>query len=139
MVGILLPIQCRMARAALGWDIRELSVAARISVDAVARFERGEPPKHRTLEALRHALEAAGMEFVDSPRPGVRMKAAWYVERCHSRGRSAKRHVRLPAFRSVVALIHQSRARGEIVRIKAPDNASTDELDHLHKLGAQWL
>jgi len=30
-----------MARAALGWGVRELAAAAKVSVDALARFERG--------------------------------------------------------------------------------------------------
>jgi hypothetical protein len=42
-------------------------------------------------------------------------------------------------FKSVVTLVQKSRAAGEIVRIKAPENASTDDLDHLHKLGARLL
>lgn len=138
-MGMFSAMQCRLARAALSWDVRELSVAAKVPVEAVARFERGEPLGHRTVEALRQALEAAGMEFTDCAHPGVRMKVAWYVERWDANGRSSKAHARLPAFRSVVALVHRSRAKGEIVRVRAPDNAGIDELDHLHKLGAQWL
>jgi len=37
----LLTVQCRMARAALAWGVRDLAGAARLSVDTVARFERG--------------------------------------------------------------------------------------------------
>ncbi len=50
---ILLPVQCRMARAALGWGVRELAAAAKVSIDTVARFERGDELKERTIEALR--------------------------------------------------------------------------------------
>jgi transcriptional regulator with XRE-family HTH domain len=39
---ILLPVQCRMARAALGLGVRELAAAAKVSIDTVARFERGD-------------------------------------------------------------------------------------------------
>ena len=73
---ILLPVQCRMARAALGLGVRELAAAAKVSVDTVARFERGEELKARTIEALQRTLEGAGVEFIDENGggPGVRLK-----------------------------------------------------------------
>jgi len=70
---IFLPVQCRMARAALGLGVRELASAAKVSVDTVARFERGDELKERTVEALQRALEAAGVEFINGDRPGVRL------------------------------------------------------------------
>jgi transcriptional regulator with XRE-family HTH domain len=72
----LLPVQCRMARAALGLGVRELAVAAKVSIDTVARFERGEELKERTIEALQRALEAAGVEFTNGGKPGVRLARA---------------------------------------------------------------
>ena len=73
---ILLPVQCRMARAALGLGVRELAAAAKVSIDTVARFERGAELKERTIEALQRALEAAGVEFIreNGGGPGVRLK-----------------------------------------------------------------
>ena len=73
---ILLPVQCRMARAALGLGVRELAATAKVSIDTVARFERGDELKERTIEALQHALEAAGVEFIDENGggPGVRLR-----------------------------------------------------------------
>jgi transcriptional regulator with XRE-family HTH domain len=70
---IFFPIQCRMARAGVGYGVRELAAAAKVSVDTVARFERGEELKERTIEALQRALEAAGVEFTNGDRPGVRL------------------------------------------------------------------
>ena len=72
---ILLPVQCRMARAALGLGVRELAAAAKVSIDTVARFERGDELKERTIEALQRVLEAAGIEFIDGNGggPGVRL------------------------------------------------------------------
>ena len=70
---ILSPIQCRMARAALGMGVRELAVAAKVSVDTVARFERGDELKERTVDALQRALETAGIEFTNGDHPGVRL------------------------------------------------------------------
>jgi transcriptional regulator with XRE-family HTH domain len=69
---IFLPVQCRMARAALGLGVRELAAAAKVSVDTVARFERGDELKERTIDALQRALEAAGVEFTNGKQPGVR-------------------------------------------------------------------
>jgi transcriptional regulator with XRE-family HTH domain len=65
-----------MGRAALGWGVRDLANAGKVSVDTVARFERGEELKERTIEALQRALESAGVEFTNGDQPGVRLKAA---------------------------------------------------------------
>jgi transcriptional regulator with XRE-family HTH domain len=75
-VMILRPVQCKMARAALGMGVRELAAAAKVSVDTVARFERGEDLKERTIDALQRALEAAGINLIDENGggPGVRLK-----------------------------------------------------------------
>src|SRR5450755_2657354 len=70
---IFLPVQCRMARAALGLGVRELAIAAKVSIDTVARFERGEELKERTVDALQRALETAGVEFTNGDQPGVRL------------------------------------------------------------------
>ena len=70
----MLPIQCKMARAAAGMGIRELAAAAQVSMDTVSRFERGEALKDRTVEALRAALEGAGVEFTNGDQPGVKLR-----------------------------------------------------------------
>jgi transcriptional regulator with XRE-family HTH domain len=70
---IILPVQCRMARAALGLGVRDLAAAAKVSIDTVARFERGDELKERTVDALQRALEAAGVEFTNGEQPGVRL------------------------------------------------------------------
>jgi len=70
---ILSPVQCRMARAALGMGVRELASTAKVSMDTVVRFERGEQLKDRTVEAIQHALEAGGVEFTNGDQPGVRL------------------------------------------------------------------
>lgn len=72
----MLPIQCKMARVAVGWGVRELAVAAKVSADTVARLERGEGLKERTVDAIRAALEGAGVEFIpqNGGGPGVRLK-----------------------------------------------------------------
>jgi transcriptional regulator with XRE-family HTH domain len=64
-----------MARAALDMGVRQLAAAAKVSVDTVARFERGEELKERTIDALQRALEAAGIKLIDENGggPGVRL------------------------------------------------------------------
>lgn len=72
----MLPVQSRMARAALGWGVRDLAAAAKVSPDTIARLERGESLYARTLDAIRAALETAGVEFIaeNGGGPGVRLR-----------------------------------------------------------------
>ena len=55
----MLPIQCRMARAALDLVVRKLAAAAKVSPDTVVRFERGERINQRGFACLRfgHAVK----------------------------------------------------------------------------------
>jgi transcriptional regulator with XRE-family HTH domain len=64
-----------MARTALGWGVRDLAEAADVSHDTVARFERGEELKDRTVAAMQMALEEGGVEFLpeNGGGPGVRL------------------------------------------------------------------
>jgi len=73
-VMVFSPVQCRMARGALGLGIRDLAASANVSVDTVLRFERGEELKERTIETIRRAFEAAGVEFTNGDQPGVRLR-----------------------------------------------------------------
>ena len=68
---IFFPVQCRMARAALGWGVRDLARAAKVSIDTVVRFERGDELMDRTVEAIQRALEAEGIEFIDENGGGA--------------------------------------------------------------------
>jgi transcriptional regulator with XRE-family HTH domain len=65
-----------MARAALELGIRELAEAAKVSTNTIARLERGEDLRERTVDAIRATLESAGVEFIDENGggPGVRLK-----------------------------------------------------------------
>ena len=69
----MLPVQCRMARAALGLSARKLAEAARVAPQTIVRFERGEKLRPRTVTSVRKVLEAAGVEFTDGHKPGVRV------------------------------------------------------------------
>ena len=70
------PAQCRMARAAIEMGVRALAEAAKVSTNTVTRFERGEELRERTVDAIRAALERAGVEFIEENGggPGVRLK-----------------------------------------------------------------
>jgi transcriptional regulator with XRE-family HTH domain len=72
----MVPIQCKMARVALGLGVRELAELADVSPDTIARLERGDALKERTVAAIRAALEKAGVIFVEEngEGPGVRLK-----------------------------------------------------------------
>ena len=68
------PEQCKMARAATGLGVRELAAAANVSPNTVARLERGEELKETTVAAIRAALEAKGVEFIENGKgPAVRL------------------------------------------------------------------
>ena len=66
--------QCRMARAALRISVRELASMAKVATDTIARLEADKELKPRTVEAIQHALEKAGVEFTNGNKPGVRLK-----------------------------------------------------------------
>jgi transcriptional regulator with XRE-family HTH domain len=67
-----------MARAALQLGVRELSQAAGVSPTTITKLERGEELQTRTIEAIRTALEAAGVEFIaeNGGGAGVRLRKA---------------------------------------------------------------
>ena len=88
---IFMPVQCRMARAALGWGVRELAAAAKVSTDTVARFERGDELKERTIDALQRALESAGVEFTNGDQPGVRLTKAAAARPAEPRSAQSRR------------------------------------------------
>ena len=69
--------QCRAARALLDWRQPDLAAASGITSQTIVRFERGQRMPHvGTLAALREALEAAGVEFLDpnGSGPGARLR-----------------------------------------------------------------
>jgi len=69
-------VQLRMARAAVGWGVRELAERAGITANTVTRIENGADAKQSTMDRLQGALEAAGVEFTNGDQPGVRLTRA---------------------------------------------------------------
>lgn len=68
--------QIRAARALLGWTAQDLAKEAYITLRTIQRLEASSnigPQRQQTLERVRAALEAQGIEFIGDPdtAPGV--------------------------------------------------------------------
>lgn len=55
-VSDLLPVQCRMARAAISLSVGKLAAAAKVAPETVIRFESGERIRQCTIDSLRQAM-----------------------------------------------------------------------------------
>jgi transcriptional regulator with XRE-family HTH domain len=72
------PAQCRAGRALVKLTQYDLGGVAQVAKKTIADFElEVRTPYPRTLQALRAALEAAGVEFIDENGggPGVRLRS----------------------------------------------------------------
>jgi len=75
---VITSVQIRAARSALGWSAEQLSKLSGVSRRTIVSVEAAEgvpPTNASTLDAIRRALEASGIEFIGSPedRPGIRI------------------------------------------------------------------
>jgi transcriptional regulator with XRE-family HTH domain len=69
--------QVKAARKLLGWSRVRLAGRSALSESTVAKFETGaQRLSSPHLQAIRQALEVAGVEFTNAGEPGVRLKAA---------------------------------------------------------------
>lgn len=73
--------QVRAARALLRWEQKDLAEASRVSLPSIQRLETKPGPlaaQARTIDALRAALEKAGVIFIseNGEGPGVRLRRA---------------------------------------------------------------
>jgi predicted transcriptional regulator len=67
----------RAARALLGWAQHELSKRSKVALGTVRRMEGFDGPVSARTESLNRVvvtLERAGVEFLDSGSPGVRLR-----------------------------------------------------------------
>ncbi|KAB2671245.1 helix-turn-helix transcriptional regulator [Ochrobactrum sp. LMG 5442] len=74
---MLTPEQSRGARGLLDWSQTQLAEAANVSLSTVRDFEKGRRvPIANNLQAIRTALEADGVIFIDQNGngPGVRLR-----------------------------------------------------------------
>jgi transcriptional regulator with XRE-family HTH domain len=73
------PSQCRAARALLDWSMERLAGESGLPRRTLIRFEGSEgSPRTATIAAIRAALEAAGVQFIDENGggAGVRLRKA---------------------------------------------------------------
>jgi len=69
--------QIRAARALVGWTQAQLAANSGLSEISIQNIEKGATdPRASTLAAIERALEAAGVEFTNGGRPGVRFREA---------------------------------------------------------------
>ncbi|PZX11856.1 helix-turn-helix protein [Palleronia aestuarii] len=66
------PQQCKAARAMLGLSQDGLAKRSGVAVSSIIPFEKGQrAPRNATLAAIRTALEAAGVEFIEENGGGA--------------------------------------------------------------------
>jgi len=73
--------QVRMARAALGWSVKELSERVGVSANTVSRYENGSDALGGTLRKIRRVFEDAGIIFIDENGGGPGVRLSKRVER----------------------------------------------------------
>lgn len=77
--AILSPAQARAARGLVDWSQSDLASRSNLSESTIRDFEKGRRvPGPNNLAAIRHALEAAGVVFLEDGQsidggPGVRL------------------------------------------------------------------
>lgn len=66
------PEQLRMARAAVRLGVRELAQEAGVSFTTISRYETEKGGlQHSSAEAIRKALEARGIRFIDNGQVAI--------------------------------------------------------------------
>ena len=71
--------QCRAARGLIAWSQQELAAAAGVGVVTIHQLEaESSRPRKATLDVIRRAFEAAGVEFIaeNGGGAGVRLRKA---------------------------------------------------------------
>ena len=65
-----------MARAAMGWGVRELAAKVGVAANTISRYENGSDALGETLRRIRRVFEDAGITFIDENGggPGIRLK-----------------------------------------------------------------
>ncbi len=71
------PAQCKAARALLDWTQPTLAEASGLGLSTVVDYERSRRKvSGEAISAIRQTFEAAGVEFTNGRRPGVRLRRA---------------------------------------------------------------
>jgi hypothetical protein len=70
------PVQLRMARAALGWTLQQLSERAKVHLNTVRRCELGYETLTGTMQKIEEVFRKEGVIFIDETDdagPGIRL------------------------------------------------------------------
>lgn len=59
------PVQMRMARAGLGWGVRDLAERAGLQPGTISRIENGKEAMSGSLRKIEQVFKEAGIEFPD--------------------------------------------------------------------------
>jgi transcriptional regulator with XRE-family HTH domain len=71
------PLHLRMARAALGWSLKELAERAEVNMNTISRYEGGSQVMSGTISKIEAVLVREGVIFLDDDAelgPGVRLR-----------------------------------------------------------------
>jgi transcriptional regulator with XRE-family HTH domain len=74
---MMLPEQVRMARAALGWTLKDLAIKADVNVNTISRYEAGSEILTGTMQRIEEVFKEAGVIFIDETdefRPSIRIR-----------------------------------------------------------------
>jgi transcriptional regulator with XRE-family HTH domain len=69
----LTPPACKAARALLGWGVRELAKCSSVGVASVARYERGDDVRQDTIDKIKAAFDAYGVEITNGTGTGAKL------------------------------------------------------------------
>lgn len=74
---MLTPAQSRAARGLIEWSQEQLAQASHLGLSTIRDFEKGRRvPTHNNLEAIRRALEVAGVVFIPENGGGAGVRLA---------------------------------------------------------------
>lgn len=73
--------QVKMARAAMGWGVRDLAARVGVAANTISRFENGSDTYGDTLKKIRRVFEDAGIVFIDENGGGAGVRLRKRAER----------------------------------------------------------
>ena len=75
--SVIQPIHLRLARAALGWTLKDLADRAEVHLNTISRYEGGHEIWIRTMHKLEEVLLNEGVIFIDEDdnfEPSIRLR-----------------------------------------------------------------
>lgn len=86
--------QCRVARAMLGWSIKQLSREVRVAQRTISEFEMNGQARPETLSRIRSIFVTNGIEFIEDD-DGVGLKRRYTFDEYIFRQQLAPQHAGL--------------------------------------------